>query len=341
VQTRTESFGVVVVVVAVVVVAAAVVVVEAMAPASTGTMRLPGAEPTHVLQGHAGGVLAVSWTKNGRYVMSGSQDKTIRLWNPHSGVHVKTYKGAHNQEVNAVLISDDNAKFASAGGDKDFFLWDVTTAQVVRKFTGHERKINSLAWGPKEEVLISASHDKTLRIWDMRARGKGPIQILSDATDSILTVCVAGNEIISGSVDGGLRRYDVRKGQCITDQLLQPIGSISLSSDGQCFLVSTLDSKIRLIERDSGSELTTYTGHVNTRVRIQSTLDVNDSFVVSGSEDNRLCFWELVDGTVLGGSVRRMHGSSVLCVAFFEDTLVSASLDGELKVWNPELGPGL
>lgn len=95
-------------------------------------------------------------------------------------------------------------------------------------------------------------------------------------------------EIISGSVDGGLRCYDVRQGQLVTDQLLQPIGSVSVSNDGQCLLVATLDSQIRLLEHSDGSELTSYTGHTNKRVKVQSALDPTDSFVASGSEDAQL-----------------------------------------------------
>jgi len=288
----------------------------------------------HTLEGHASSVLSVSWTKNGRYLLSASQDKSLRLWNPHSGVHVKTYKGPHNSEVCDVAIAEDNSKFVSCGGDKQFFLWDVTTAQVIRKFVGHDRKVNAVCYGPNEEVVLSASHDKTVRIWDLKTRSRAPIQVLSDATDSMLCVLVAGDEIITGSVDGGLRRYDVRKGQCIIDQLLQPIGSISLSNDRQCILVSTLDDSIRLLERETGNQLALYKGHTNKRFKVQSSLDPTDSYVVSGSEDNRVFFWDLVEGSILGSF--KEHDGPVLCTAFCESTMVTAATDGMIKVWKVE-----
>ena len=138
------------------------------------------------------------------------KDKSVRLWNPHSGKHIKKFAGCHNQEVNDIRslvvidtlqglqtslmqmfrvwsrIAADNSKFVSCGSDKLIFLWDVTSAQVIRKLTGHDRKVNALAFGPKEDVLLSASHDKTVKIWDMRTRSRAPIQTLSDAVDSIL-----------------------------------------------------------------------------------------------------------------------------------------------------------
>ena len=142
------------------------------------------------------------------------KDKSVRLWNPNSGKHIKKFAGCHNQEVNDIRspvvidplrglllaefpslmrmfrvwsrIAADNSKFVSCGSDKLIFLWDVTSAQVIRKLTGHDRKVNALAFGPKEDVLLSASHDKTVKIWDMRTRSRAPIQTLSDAVDSIL-----------------------------------------------------------------------------------------------------------------------------------------------------------
>ncbi|CAK9082752.1 unnamed protein product [Durusdinium trenchii] len=302
--------------------------------------KLPGPEPAQILEGHEGAVLALSWTKNGQYIMTASQDKSVRLWNPHSGKHIKKFAGCHNQEVNDVLIAADNSKFVSCGSDKLIFQWDVTSGQVVRKFSGHDRKVNALAFGPKEEVLLSASHDKTVRIWDLRARSNKPIQVLTGAADSVLCLMTHRDEIMTGSADGGLRSYDVRQGQLVTDQLLQPIGSISVSNDGQCLLVSTLDNQIRLLEHSDGSELTSYFGHTNKRVKVRSTLDPTDSFVVSGSEDGCLHFWELVEATPLSGGQggQQGHAAAVLCVAFYEETLVSASADGVVKVWRPPSG---
>eukprot|EP00927_Polykrikos_kofoidii_P057562 TRINITY_DN51702_c0_g1_i1.p1 TRINITY_DN51702_c0_g1~~TRINITY_DN51702_c0_g1_i1.p1 ORF type:complete len:411 (-),score=47.07 TRINITY_DN51702_c0_g1_i1:10-1212(-) len=291
--------------------------------------------PKHALEGHTGGVLALAATQNGRYLISASQDKTLRLWNPHSGTHIKTFNGPHNYEINDVIVTDDNSKFISCGGDKHFFQWDVTTAQVIRKFVGHDRKVNALAYGPGQDVVMSASHDKSVRVWDLRSRDRGSIQALTDATDSVLCVTVAGDEITTGSTDGGLRRYDVRKGQLVTDQFSQPIGSISYSKDKQCMLVSTLDHNIRLIDMEGGSELCCYKGHANQRFKVQSTLDPSDAYVVSGSEDHRVFLWDIEQSTNIGSLSG--HEGPVFCARFFDETLVTASADGSIRVWSVTL----
>ncbi|CAK0884025.1 unnamed protein product, partial [Prorocentrum cordatum] len=262
---------------------------------------------------------------------------SLRLWNPDRGIHVKTYKGPHNHEVLDVVIAEDNAKFVSCGGDKDFFQWDVTSGNVIRKFVGHDRRVNALAHGPDEAVLLSASADKSVRIWDLRTRERRPIQVLSDATDAVLCVCAAGDEIATGSVDGSLRRYDVRMGLLVTDKLLQPIGSVSYSSDRACVIASTLDSSVRLIDRDTGGELARFRGHTNLKFKLQSTLDPSNAYVVSGSEDGRVCMWDLTDESV--SCALTGHRGPVMCARFHEGTLVTGSADSTVKVWAAALTP--
>jgi mitogen-activated protein kinase organizer 1 len=255
----------------------------------------------------------------------------LRLWNPHSGLHVKTYTGPHNYEINDAVIAEDNSKFISCGGDKQFFQWDVTSGQVIRKFVGHDRKVNALCYGPREELVVSASHDKTVRVWDLRSRSREAISVLDDAVDSVLCLGVAGDEIATGSTDGCVRRYDVRKGQRIEDQLQHPVGSISFSKDHRCVLASTLDDCIYLIDADTGCELASYRGHRNKHFKVQSMLDPSNAFVVSGSEDHRVCFWDLAGGDMFASVAG--HDAQVLCARFQGDTLVTAAANGSIKVW--------
>lgn len=291
----------------------------------------------HTMEGHKAPVLSVRFSASGKYCMSTSQDKSVRLWNPTSGLCIKEYKGPHNHEVNDVAITEDNSRFVTVGGDKMGFLWDVASGRVLRKFTGHDRKINAVAFNSTETVCLTASHDKTVRIWDLKARSNTPIQVLSDATDSVLCLCVSDAQIYTGSVDGGVRRYDLRAGQLTMDHLLQPVSCLSLSGDGNCILASTLDNSIRLLEKESGAELAKYEDHKNKNFKIGSTLDSSDSYVVSGSEDSQIYFWELVDAKLLRSL--QGHRGPVMCVRFFEEMLVTSGSDGTLKVWRPSAGP--
>ncbi|KAK8047811.1 hypothetical protein PG996_015875 [Apiospora saccharicola] len=305
-------------------------------------MSFPDKPIAHLL-GSNGPVNAVSYSASpGTYILTGSSDRTIRLYNPASssntpfsssfitggkapggtpaevpqGRLIQTY-AAHGYEVLSLQASHDNARFVSGGGDRSVFLWDVSTAQTLRRFGGnaasHSARINAVTFGGDDDSLvISASLDTTVRIWDTRNNSSfKPVQVLAEAKDAVTSVVVLGPEIVTGSVDGRVRSYDVRMGKCVADNLAPHHGVTSLSAtrDGRALLVGSLDSKVRLMDRDSGGCLKTYAdpGLRNEELRVQSILGGKEQYVLAGDEmtgtpgqngEGRLWVWDVMTGDV-------------------------------------------
>jgi len=248
--------------------------------------------------GHEGPVRAVRFNSDGNYCMTCGSDKTLRLSNPYKGTLLKTYIG-HGYEVLDAVAANENDKIASCGTDKTVILWDVSTGKCIRKFKGHMGAINCVkANQPDFTVLVSGSYDATVRCWDTRSKSKEPIQILNDAKDSIPSVQISDHTILTGSVDGYLREYDLRLGKLTEDCMGESITSVSFTNDGQCLLASSLDSRIRLIDRYSGELLNSFKGHQSSTYKIDCCLSHDDKYVVSGSEDGSLFIWDLVESHV-------------------------------------------
>ena len=66
-------------------------------------------------------------------------------------------------------------------------------------------------------MVVSGSYDATVRLWDCKSQSTKPIQVLDEARDSVTSLHVVGNEIVTGSVDGRMRIYDLRMGMILTD----------------------------------------------------------------------------------------------------------------------------
>ncbi|ORY42794.1 WD40 repeat-like protein [Rhizoclosmatium globosum] len=290
------------------------------------------------LQGHQGAVNVAEFNKSGEYVATGGADRSVKLWNPQSGLCVKTYSG-HGKEVLGIAISPDNTKFASVGGDKAAVLWDVATGRSIRKFTGHGARINDVGFNFDASVIVTGSYDATVRFWDCRAQSYTPIQILSEAKDSVSSIQVTKQEVLSASIDGKLRVYDIRMGMCNVDDVGHSITSARFSNDENCILASTLDGVIRLFDKENGELLASYKGHKNTDYKIISTLSNDDAYVVSGSEDGRICFWDLVEGTMVNSIAAHGTGAMgklVTSVTYHptDDTLITTSTDGLCHVYS-------
>ncbi|XP_040270992.1 WD repeat domain-containing protein 83 isoform X2 [Bufo bufo] len=241
-----------------------------------------------------GAVRAVRFNADGHYCMTCGSDKSLKLWNPHKGTMLKTYSG-HGYEVLDAAGSCDNSQICSCSSDKTVILWDVAQGQVVRKFRGHAGKVNCVEFNEESTVVVSGSIDSSIRCWDGRSRRPEAIQILDEAKDGISSIKVSDHEILAGSVDGSLRRYDLRVGELCADYVGSPITCVSFSRDCQCLLASSLDSCLRLLDKDTGELLGEYSGHKNTSYKLDSCLSEKDTHVVSCSEDGTVCFWDLVE----------------------------------------------
>ncbi|KAJ1398573.1 WD40/YVTN repeat-like-containing domain superfamily [Sesbania bispinosa] len=270
----------------------------------------------NVLKGHEGAVLAARFNADGNYCLSCGKDRTIRLWNPHRGIHIKTYK-SHGREVRDVhvtlyslyylyfthqissIFTMDNSKLVSCGGDRQIFYWDVATGRVIKKFRGHDGEVNGVKFNEYSSVVVSAGYDQSLRAWDCRSHSTEPIQIIDTFADSVMSVCLTKTKIIGGSVDGTVQTFDIRIGREISDNLGQPVNCISMSNDGNCILAGCLDSTLRLLDRSTGELLQEYKGHTNKSYKLDCCLTNTDAHVTGGSEDGFIYFWDLVDASVV------------------------------------------
>jgi mitogen-activated protein kinase organizer 1 len=328
------------------------------------------ATPIAKLTGHVGIVHALAYSSgSSTYVLTGCSDRTIRLYNPSKASpssvapppSSKTYApgliskySAHGYEVLSLDVSTDNEKFVSTGGDKTVFYWDVQTAQTIRRWTGHSGRINRGVFGGEDDsVIVSGSFDGTVKIWDVRQNNYKPIMTLDDAKDAVTDVAIHDAEIVSASVDGRVRSYDLRTGVCQVDVIGYPVTSLSVSKKGSEVLVSSLDSTVRLMDRGNGQLLKAYrdASFVNTDLRVRSTLGLNDSVVLSGSDDGMVFAWDLLEGECLHkfkhSDMREVKGSGVTggerkgkkdivsAVAFCGSRRewASAGGDGNVVVW--------
>ncbi|GAB7351006.1 hypothetical protein MBLNU459_g1498t1 [Dothideomycetes sp. NU459] len=273
-------------------------------PASKTTIPAPSERqqtPSGDSDSSRGQVLALSYSAgSGQYILTGSTDRSIRLYNPHTSALIQSYS-AHGYEVLDLAVADANDRFISVGGDKTVFLWDVATAQTLRRWSGHAGRVNACAFGGEgDSVVLSGSFDSTVKIWDTKQRSERPIMTLAEAKDSISAIAVAGAEVMTGSVDGRVRCYDLRMGCLDQDVIGFPVTSLAVAKANDSYLVSTLDSTLRLMDKTNGKLLQAFRDQdfANATYRIRSTLAAADSLVISGTEDGAIYVWDLLSGSV-------------------------------------------
>jgi hypothetical protein len=185
------------------------------------------------LAGSTGRVNAVRFLEpqpaSSAYLVSGGEDKHIRLWNAareEGGRLLHTFANGHGAEILDVAIAPGGLRIASCGLDRAAYLWDVASGASIGRLFGHEAKINACAFRrPDGAVLATGSDDGTVRVWDCRTSNKSPVQTLPRFKDAVTCVLVDESSISATSVDGALSVYDVRAGTVgFAEQLVRARG---------------------------------------------------------------------------------------------------------------------
>lgn len=195
--------------------------------------------------------------------------------------------------------------------------------------------MNTVQFNEEATVILSGSIDSSVRCWDCRSRKPEPVQTLDEARDGISSVKVSDHEILAGSVDGRVRRYDLRMGQVTSDYVGSPITCTCFSRDGQCTLISSLDSTLRLLDKDTGELLGEYVGHKNQKYKLDCCLSERDTHVVSCSEDGKVFFWDLVEGSL---ALALPVGSNVVQSLAYHpaDPCLLTAMGGSIQYWREE-----
>ncbi|TEB38371.1 nuclear mRNA splicing protein [Coprinellus micaceus] len=285
------------------------------------------ARELHVLlNSHKGPVNVARYSKgSAKYILTGGQDRTVRLWNTNLGTEIKTFTG-HGYEVLSVSVAHDNAKFASSGGDRSVFVWDVATGQTIRRLSGHLGKVHAVEFNEDASVLVSGSYDST-----------------KEARDAVQTLHVGPTFVIAGSVDGHVRTYDLRMGELRSDYIGNPVAAVIPTQDATTYLATSLDNHVRLMDMATGKMLNDFTGHTNESYRIRACFGHGEASVVCGDEKGLVWAWDLLDGKVLAPNPPPKAHHKVITWTEHHPTdvgeLITCSADGTAKVWRTPADP--
>ena len=299
-----------------------------------------------VLRGHTGRVSTVVFSPDGKRIVTGSDDKTIRIWDAATGRQIGEPLIGHTERITSVAFSYDNKRIVSGAFDGTIRIWDVITGKQIREIiVGNDYKglITSVSFSPDGKSVVSGACDSTIRIWEVTTG----IQIgnsLLGHTDAVNSVAFSpdGKRIVSGSWDNTVRIWDVTTGIQVGNSLVGHNGAVnfvSFSPDGVNVVSASMDETVCIWNAITGKRIRIieglHFGGSGHPMGIQSAeFSFDGNKIVSGVASNLVEIWDASTGWSLG--LWRGHTDYVNSVMFSPDgrNIVSASNDHTARIWD-------
>jgi len=186
--------------------------------------------------GHNDIVYSVAFSNDGRYILSGSSDNTLKIWDT-SGQCIRTFTG-HNDVVSSVAFSPDGKYAISGSFDSTIKLWDISTGGCIRTYEGHSDIIISVAISQDGKHILTGSRDHTIKLWDINRSNCLRTFTGQNSMVSSVAFCPDGKHILScgGMVccgDSSLKLWEISTGKCIRSFADFESFSIAISPDGK------------------------------------------------------------------------------------------------------------
>ena len=205
------------------------------------------------LKGHVQEPTAVAFSQDGKQLLTGSKDETIRLWDALNGKELLVLRGpGHAHQI--VAFSPDGSRILNGSAISAACLWDARAGAVLCTLQGHAGRVTAAVFSPDGQYLLTGSEDRTARVWDART-GK-ELLVLAGHKDSVTVVAWSptGQRLLTGGVDRSVRVWDAQSGE----ELVRLIGhsgaviSASFSPDGNQIVTGGEDQKVRLWDAVTG-----------------------------------------------------------------------------------------
>jgi WD40 repeat protein len=126
----------------------------------------------HEFPAHRNSVFTLHYTPDNTFLISGSRDARLKVWDVSSHYHQTEEIAAHLFAVNHIAFHSSGDYFATASLDKSIKLWDARSLRLLKvidkgRHAGHGTSVNKLLWTSFNNWLVSASDDRTLSVWEL------------------------------------------------------------------------------------------------------------------------------------------------------------------------------
>jgi len=260
---------------------------------------------------------------NNKYIASGSYDKTIRIWDKNSGECLRILRG-HTENILDIKLKGNT--LISCSEDQTIKVWDISRGDMIKNIPCHNRKISALAINKNK--LISASWDHTINVWDMK--NWNLIHTFEGHGDAVDCVDSKGNWVVSGDQANKIFVWDLEKKKKVRELNGHSRTVMDVFLEGNILYSCSKDRSILLWDINTGNFIRRLYGHSDAVLSVFK----QENCLASASADSTIRIWD--DNSLHSMEILEGHLDEVLAISITDGKLISTGKENILKIWDLE-----
>uniref|UniRef100_A0A8C6BB85 Autophagy related 16 like 1 n=1 Tax=Monodon monoceros TaxID=40151 RepID=A0A8C6BB85_MONMO len=284
-------------------------------PGSSKEVRVPTTAMC-VFDAHDGEVNAVQFSPGSRLLATGGMDRRVKLWEVFGDkCEFKGSLSGSNAGITSIEFDSAGSYLLAASNDFASRIWTVDDYRLRHTLTGHSGKVLSAKFLLDNARIVSGSHDRTLKLWDLRSKVCIKTVFAGSSCNDI--VCTE-QCVMSGHFDKKIRFWDIRSESIVREmELLGKITALDLNPERTELLSCSRDDLLKIIDLRINAVRQTFSapgfkcGSDWTRV----VFSPDGSYVAAGSAEGSLYIWSVLSGKV-EKVLSKHHSSAINAVAW-------------------------
>ena len=288
-----------------------------------------GPQPRLVISTHDAGIWRLAYLPDGRRIVTGSKDGTVKVWNLEDGEQEGTSM-KHQSEIRSLTVTRDGTKIITSYDGGVIKMWNVESHELIKE-CAHPESCPEIAISP-DDLLIAVA-DWAVAMYTMEGRRvKHSIWV----GKSVWSVSFSpdGTKLACGT-DDDIRVYDVDSGTLSVGPLeghQDWIRSVLWSRDGNRLFSGSEDKTIRCWNSDTGEQIGhPWTGHTDWIYSL--SLSPDGSILASASSDHTVRFWDATTGNPIGQHLQHDKQVGGVCFSPSGESVASAGRAGKICLW--------
>ncbi len=304
-----------------------------------GESPVPGLTLKRILRSHTDVINRIAWSNNGKYLVTPSADKSVKVWDVAKGDEVFSM-AHHTNRVYSAAWSPDDQKIVSGNWYDPTWIWDPFLEGSFRKIGTNNQKVNSVLWSPNSSEIFCGTQSAQFKRIHFQTGVKSTTKFLEYGSINNMSLSANKEQVLLATSNGYLVVWNIKResAQLAIKISRSQVFDCAWSSNNQQIIGCSWDGTVQVFNLDQKLRSATLEGHT---AKISScSISKSEDILATKAHDGSVSFWDIERKNFICSIPERSSQRNSPSLAFHPHFFILATLgdeDKSVRIWELDL----